>query len=229
MVTQAQRRVIDAIVSIHETGRVPGPEAYSTVTILKDGAGISYGKHQATDRSDSLDAVVMRYLDLGGVQADALRPFLGDLDGDLSSTSPTSTRVTSLMSILKVAGLDPLMRRAQDEVFDELYWRPAEGRCQSMRLVLPLSYLAVYDCAIHSGPGRVDSLRRRFAARPPAGGGTEEAWTEAFIQARRAWLLESSNPLVRKTIYRCDGLLGLIKAGSWQLQTPMTYRGVKVA
>lgn len=228
MVTQEQRAVIDAIVSVHETGKVPGKEAYSTATVLSDGAGISYGKHQATDRADSLDAVVMRYLDLGGALSDELRLFLADLDADLSSKSGTTARVRELLSVLRRAGEDPLMRRAQDEVFDELYWRPAESRCVSMRLALPLSYLAVYDCAIHSGPGRVDSLRRRFAARPPASGGREEEWTEAFILARRAWLLENKNPLVRKTVYRCDGLLGLVKAGAWQLKTPMTYRGVRI-
>ncbi len=43
MVTDQQKRAIDSIISIFETGRVPTPAAYATCAVLKDGAGISYG------------------------------------------------------------------------------------------------------------------------------------------------------------------------------------------
>ena len=56
--TPAQKHVIDCVLSIFETGRVPTSASYSTCSILADGAGISYGKHQCTDKSGSLDLVV---------------------------------------------------------------------------------------------------------------------------------------------------------------------------
>ena len=57
---------ICAIVSIFETGRLPSPDAYATATVLADGAGVSYGAHQATAHSGSLLAVVAEYYDQGG-------------------------------------------------------------------------------------------------------------------------------------------------------------------
>jgi len=51
MITAPQKHAIDCIISIFETGRVPTAAAYATCTILPDGAGISYGKHQSTDRA----------------------------------------------------------------------------------------------------------------------------------------------------------------------------------
>jgi len=65
-ITDQQKRAIDSIISIFETGRVPTPAAYATCAVLKDGAGISYGKHQCTDKSGSLDLVCKRYIDLRG-------------------------------------------------------------------------------------------------------------------------------------------------------------------
>ena len=58
--TPSQKHAIDCVLSIFETGRVPTAASYSTCTILADGAGISYGKHQSTDRAGSLDLVVKR-------------------------------------------------------------------------------------------------------------------------------------------------------------------------
>ncbi len=65
-ITPQQKKIIDAIVSINETGKIPSEKSYSTVAILADGAGISYGKHQATDKSGSLDKIVKKYKELSG-------------------------------------------------------------------------------------------------------------------------------------------------------------------
>lgn len=224
--TTTARSAIKAIVAVHETGKLPSPAAYSTVAVLKDGAGISYGAHQATDRSGSLDAVVLRYLDLGGRHASALRPHLGDLADSLSSKADPGAlppRVVELMAALAKAGSDPVMHLAQEQVFDELYWQPAHAQGVAMDLLEPLSYLALYDTAIHSGPARIPALRRLFPERPPATGGLERAWTVAFLQARRAWLLASSSELTRSTVYRVDGMLRLAQEGRWSLESPFPY------
>lgn len=230
-ITPIQKSVIDAIVSLHETGRLPSPAAYSTVAILRDGAGISYGKHQSTDRSDSLDAIVYRYCDKGGLWTAQIIPFLSKLRNDVSTridpeNPPQWTK--DLMSLLAEAGKDPLMQEAQDEVFDEGYWTPAVQKCTAMKLSTPLAHLAVYDTCIQSGPGRVDSLRNNFREVPPSRGGEEQSWVQAFLLARRNWLRASSNPLVRRSVYRVDAMLGLVSTGNWDLSTPFSYRGTTV-
>jgi chitosanase len=219
MLTPDQRRVIDAIVSVHETGRVPSSAAYSTVTVLKDGAGISYGKHQSTDKSGSLDAIIHRYCDKGGALAAKFQPFFDELDAN---------EVIDLKALLAEAGKDPVMQAAQDEVFDEGYWAPAASRCVAMGLQTALAHLTMYDTAIHSGAGRIDSLRNTFAETPPVRGGAEHVFVKAFLNARKKWLLSNSNPLVQKSAYRVDAMLGLVAAGNWDLTVPFTYRGVTV-
>jgi chitosanase len=97
-----------------------------------------------------------------------------------------------------------------------------------MALTTPLAHLAVYDTVIQSGPSRVDSLRKNFPEVPPSRGGDEKAWVAAFLKARKAFLLSSSNTLVQRSVYRVDAMLGLATAGNWELATPLTYRGATV-
>ena len=75
-ITKEQKHAIDCILSIFETGRVPTAASYQTCTILRDGAGISYGKHQATDNAGSLDKIVQKYIAAGGKHAEALKPYV---------------------------------------------------------------------------------------------------------------------------------------------------------
>lgn len=227
MISEQQKKVIDSVLSINETGKLPTPNAYSTVTILKDGAGISYGKHQSTDRSGSLDAIVMRYLDLNGALASKFDPFLPKLSANFTTkVNPSSppADVKALMNLLAEAGKDPLMQQAQDQVFDEMYWVPSVQKGTAMKVVLPLTYLALYDTCIHSGPGRIDALRKLFPQTPPASGGQEKSWTKAFLIARHTWLKSNSNPLVQSSADRVTAILKIVSADNWELKTPFTYR-----
>jgi chitosanase len=230
--TPAHKHVIDCVLSIFETGRVPTAASYSTCSILADGAGISYGKHQCTDKAGSLDLVVKKYIELGGTHADALKPYLPYLAASTSSTEPPKgpykAETTALINLLKTAGQDPKMQAAQDEVFDAVYFAPAANHANSAGVTKALSLLVIYDTCIHSGPGGVTNIRNKFAAKSPANGGSEEEWVKSYINARRAWLAASSNALVQKTVYRMDALMELVNAGNWDLKTPLKVRGVSI-
>jgi chitosanase len=226
-VTKEQKVFIDSVLSINETGKLPSPTAYSTVTILKDGAGISYGKHQSTDRSGSLDAIVMRYLDLNGSMASNFDPYLSKLNANFTTKVDPSNPpadVKALMKLLADAGKDPIMQRAQDEIFDEQYWMPSVNKGKAMKLTLPLSYLALYDTCIHSGSGRIDALRKVFPEVPPSSGGDEKAWTRAFLNARYSWLRSHPNALVQRSADRVTAILKIASADNWSLKTPFVYR-----
>lgn len=229
--TMVQRETILAVTAIFETGTLPGPDAYGTVTILNDGAGLSYGSHQCTAHSGSLEAVVRDFYAAGGA--------LGDLDLDevlalvASSVRMSPETVTGpvreLMGLLSEAGRgDPRMQRAQDECFARLYLEPALAYARGLGLTLPLSLLAVFDLAVHSGHGRIVTLRQRFPELPPSKGGDERAWTRALISARHAWLSGHSNPVIRRTAYRTESLLGLVAEGRWGLERPLVVRGVRL-
>lgn len=230
--TPEQKRAIDCVLAIFETGKVPTAASYSTCTILKDGAGISYGKHQCTDNSGSLDLVVKKYIELGGQQAGALGPFLPYLTANKSTAEkpggPYTVETQTLINILKVAGADPIMHQAQDHVFDVNYFMPAVNHAKDAGLTTVLGLLVIYDTCIHSGPGRVGTHRAAFPEKSPKNGGDEKAWIKSYLNTRRAWLAANSNALVQKTVYRQDAILELIKADNWGLKFPFTVRGVKV-
>jgi chitosanase len=233
MINQEQKFAIDAIISIFETGKVPSAKSYSTCTILADGAGISYGKHQCTDKAGSLDRVVRTYIRMQGEYANDLAKYLPLLENNASTKvppkGPWGTEVTQLVEKLRLAGNDPIMWRAQDEVFDEDYFMPALQHARDAGLTTALGLLAIYDTCIHSGPSRVLTHRKAFPELSPKNGGDEHKWIIAYLNARKQWLLSRSNSLVRKTIYRQDAMLELAASNNWQLALPLKVRGVKVS
>lgn len=248
--TESQKVMIWNILSVFETGKVEGD--YGSCSVLADGAGISYGKHQATDKSGSVDAIVLRYLDLGGARSSVLRPLLPLLEEDVTTKLPTGKNpdeVASkpstlpkatfdnaifLMRTLASLGTDLAMKVAQDQVFAERYWNPCRSQCQAMGLQLPLSWCAVYDTCIQSGPAAVSRMRRMFPASPPSSGGEEKRWATEYLQARKRWIESftdaspSKQSLVRSTSYRANSLLALVSAGNWMLNAPVQIERPKV-
>ncbi len=222
--------VIKKIIEVFETGKVSSN--YGIITILNDGAGISYGKHQATDHSDSLDAIILRYIDLKGMFSKQLIPYLGalrnNLTTDVDPKNPPSW-VQNLMSVLKSAGeKDPKMAAAQNHVFDIRYWVPAMDHFNSMQLKYPLSLAVIYDSCIHSGPDGVGRIRQLFPELPPSADGDEKTWTTAYVKTRRNWLANYEVEAVRETVYRMDAFLKMIADNNWDLNKSVVILGQKI-
>ena len=223
-------RIAKAIVHVFETGTAK-PD-YGACSILSDGAGISYGASQATDKADSLDTIVFSYIDKGGRLGEKLRPYLDGLDlDDSAKVDPNApktwpTWLHDLIRLLKEAGADPVMMTVQDRIFDERYLAPAKRMCEEMGLHTPLALAVVYDTCIQSGVGGVANIRKRFAEAPPSRGGNEVAWVKAYIAARKKWLAAFSNPLVQKTVYRMEAFEKIVAEGNWNLNAPLKVRGV---
>jgi chitosanase len=237
--TELQRDTIQVITTIFETGRLPGPQAYATTALLADGAGISYGRHQATARSSSLTAILREYEARGGTLLPGDYTTLGSsmladceyLDAAARARGcrkPASAEVRDLMQRLRRWGTSPAMMGAQDKVFDRLYFTPALDYAESIGLVLPLSYSIVFDTYVHSGRARIDILRRTFPEMPPSRDGDERAWSTALLRARHGWLSAHPTPVIRGTAYRTQALLGLVAAGHWMLERPLVVRGVAI-
>jgi len=231
-VTPEQKHVIDCILSIFETGRVPTTSSYSTCTILTDGAGISYGKHQATDRAGSLDKIVKQYIAEGGTHSAKLQPYVNQLGQNATANMTMATApqwAKDLINILKEAGKDPKMQAAQNAVFDADYWMPAVNAAKDAGLQTAIGHAIMYDTCIHSGPGRIATHRAAFPQKSPANGGDEKEWLKAYVTTRKAWLLGNKNPIVQKTIYRMEAFEKLMAENNWDLTMPLSVRGVKIA
>lgn len=236
MLTALQRNTIETVTTLYETDHLPGPEAYGSVAILADGAGLSYGARQSTARSSSLTAVLQAFQRRGGqlqrgdyalvgasVGYDCL--VLDDKARARGCRKPAPTSIVEFARRLAAWGADPRMQEAQEEVFRTHYAEPAERYTQSLGLVLPLSYCVLHDTWIQSNPEVIADLRQRFPEYPPARGGQEKPWTKAFLTARHDWLSNHSRQAVRTSAYRTRDLLRLLAEGRWMLDRPLEVRG----
>jgi chitosanase len=239
-VNATQKDTIYDLSAIYETGSVMSLKSYYTVTILGDGAGITYGMHQATARSGSLLKILDRYYQNGG--------FLQIRGEDIplsqavaiatrsigQSLGAVSKEVRDLMDALGEAGSKPLMAASQRAVFDEMYWDPTYRAGLELGCRYALSYAVLYDLSIQSGApksaddrdSRLWKLRQKFDELPRSKGGGEREWVVALLKARRAWLANHTRPILRKTVYRVDSLLDLCDDGIaypqvWRLALPL--------
>lgn len=224
-----KKQTIQSIVRVFETGKAT--PSYGTTTILPDGAGLSFGEMQSTDASDSLDRIIFSYRDAHGLYADEFIPYIQYLATDATAKvdpkHPPQWCV-ELIALLKKAGTDPIMGRCQDFIFDTNYWEPAVKQAEQMKLTLPLTYGLIFDTVIQSGSGGVAKIRKLFPEVPPSSGGDEKKWAQAYVKARKNWLLSFTNPIVQRTIYRMNEFQTLIDAGNWNLDLPLKIRNVNI-
>ena len=222
--TSEQKRIVHQVVNVFETGQPSGN--YGAIAIFNDGPHeirqLTYGRSQTTEYG-KLRLLVTRYAEEGGMYSLDLARY-ADRIGAVPLTDDLKFR-----SLLRTAGrTDPVMRAVQDAFFDEQYFQPAMDWATRHGLALPLSALVVYDSFIHSG-SILPLIRSSFPDPTPARGGTEHAWTTAYVKARHAWLAAHPRPFVRKTTYRTRCLHDQIVRGNWNLERlPIQVQGVEV-
>lgn len=216
--SDTQRRVIRAIVSVFEVGK-PAGDAGRLVLAKGDTGGLSWGSHQSTRASGSLALCVREYVARGGRYAPELAPFLPRL----SRRDPTLDRDKVFRSLLQKAGrLDPIAREAQDHVFETKYFEPAMAHADRLGLTSALAAAVCYDGYIHGSFPRFANALGRVSASLP-----EREWLARYLLARRDWLRQSKPPLPA-TVYRPDTFLALLEAGNLELALPVRAHGVMI-
>ena len=134
-----------AIVNVFETGRALG--AFSSIAVLDDGAGVSYGIGQFTHRSGSLAEVVERFLNKSG--SGPLTGYLPLLKKRTRAAIEKLAADAAFKNELREAADSHEMRAAQREVLFERYLAPAIGVCDERNFRLPLSLAVVFDSLVH--------------------------------------------------------------------------------
>ncbi len=229
-ISAAQKQKILQVVNVFETGTPLGN--YASVTLLKDGPPgpdgapirqITYGRSQTTEFGN-LKALLQAYINAGGLQANALQPYMSKL-----GKKPSLCTDLQLLAILKDAGKnDPKMKAVQDSFFDQLYFQPAFNWFSGMKFTQALSLLVIYDSFIHSG-SILSFLRERFAEPVPKNGGKEETWIKQYVDARHSWLANHKNSILRKTIYRTECFKNCIRKNNWDLSLSINANGTPIA
>jgi chitosanase len=223
--TASQKRLIERVVNVFETGSVNGN--YAAIAIFNDGPGdikqITYGRSQTTEYGN-LAELVQKYAGSGGIYSRKLKPYIEKI-GKSSLTDNEEFK-----DLLKKAGTeDPLMKKVQDAFFEERYYKPAMKWATDNGFILPLSALVIYDSFIHSG-GILGDIRKTFPESSPKNGGNEIEWTTAYVLARHTWLSNHPREAVRKTTYRMKCFINEIAKGNWVLGiVPINANGTKVS
>lgn len=223
MLTTKQKSTILQVINVFETGKSEGN--YSSVVVMKDGTNrsrqITYGRSQTTEQGN-LKTLIEMYIAKEGLFATQFTPFL-----PLIRVVPLADDAVFKALLKDSAKNDPIMRRCQDEFFDELYYQPAEQFFKSNKFTLPLSMLVIYDSFIHSG-GVPSKLRQLFPERTPRNDGDEKAWIQAYVQTRHNWLLNHGNKLLPQTVYRTQCFLDQINTDNWDLKKAVMANGVRI-
>jgi chitosanase len=209
-----------AIIRVFETGRPRG--RYDAVAVLKgDKGGVSYGVCQFTRASGRLWDLVRLYRDMRGAMANELMKW----STALMKRRPELDTDLPFRAALKRAAQDPVMRAAQERLYDEQYWAPAAKVAHSIGLVEPLSHAVMLDSTVHGSRDYIIQKADAYAGRASAAG--ERQWIPVYLEKRRAWL-HGKGGLLRKTCYRVDNLAALATAGLWALPLPLLLPERKV-
>jgi chitosanase len=219
-ISALQKKTIEAIINVFETGKPTGD--YGAVTLLAGDSGhLTYGRSQTTLASGNLYLLLRNYTTApNGQYSSQIVPYLERLrDCDLALDTDYPFR-----QLLKDCGQDPVMQEAQDTFFDNTYWVPAVRAGAQLNLTLPLSFAVAYDSHIQGSWATIVQKTNSSVGTIGNAGVVEQPWIIAYINNRKAWLTAKS-ALLAKTTYRMDAFISLIATSKWKLDLPITVVG----
>jgi chitosanase len=126
------------------------------------------------------------------------------------------------------AAKDPRFIKVQDEVVEQLYYRPTMKSADSLGLRSALGRTILYDTIIqHGNTPAPDSLpaliarTNKAAGGSPASGVPETRWLQVFLRVRRADLAHAYDPTTREvwaeSVARVDALSSLLASHNMKL------------
>ncbi|MER7003997.1 chitosanase [Dactylosporangium sp. NPDC000555] len=170
------------VVSSAENSTLDWTAQYGYIEDIHDGRGYTGGIVGFCSGTGDMRAVVERYTAaVPGNRLAAYLPALKRVNGSASHAGldPNFT------ADWRAAAADPAFRAAQDAERDRLYFNPALSRAKQDGLRV-LGQFAYYDAIVMHGANGLAKLRRTASVHvpPPARGGDEAAYLEAFLDAR---------------------------------------------
>ena len=122
----------------------------------------------------------------------------------------------------KTAAADSVFQAAQNTERDRVYFNPsvADGKADGVRA---LGQFAYYDASVMHGYEGMRSIRTRALkkAKPPAQGGNETTWLNAFLDER---VIEMNKEEAHSDTSRVDTAQRVfLKNGNFDLNTPLKF------
>lgn len=224
-----QRQMADQIISIFENDT---PELqYSYAENLDDGRGITAGRAGFTSATGDMLEVIEKYTER--FPQNPLASYLPELRTLAANEDESTDPLQGLEQAWQQSAQDPEFRKIQDQVVDQEYYLPALAHAQAQGLSWPLSLLCLYDAEIQHGDGEdpdgVPALLARTQSQvggTPLSGIEEDVWLAAFLQIRKADLLQPSNHETQaewsESVGRVAALQSLLEQGKTHLSPPLS-------
>ena len=226
--TPEQKLRADQLISVFENDTIE--LQYGYVEALDDGRGYTAGRAGFTTATGDLVDVVERYVE--EVPESELAAYLPRLHELADEESPDVDGLEGFPEAWERAAEEGRFRAVQDEVVDEMYYRPAVARGCELGLSTPLALAELYDAIIQHGEGEdpdgLPALIERTVDRAggsPATGVDEAEWLYDFLDVRRETLENAFDPETREawaaSVYRVDIFIEIADSGNFDLEGPI--------
>jgi chitosanase len=194
---------------------------------LGDGRGITAGRAGFTTGTSDLLEVVERYAsEKPGNGLETFLPALRKVDGTESTKG-----LSGLPKAWRQAAADPQFRKAQDEVFNELYLDPAIKWAKKVHVSSSVGQLIILDTIVQHGEGTdpdgLPAIVREAVKKSSPEKTTEKQWLGTFLQIRRQHLMNAADPSTRQdwreSVDRVRALKSILASGNTTLTPPLKW------
>ncbi|MFI6325561.1 chitosanase [Nonomuraea sp. NPDC050556] len=219
----AKKEIAMQIVSSAENSSLNWKAQYKYIEDIGDGRGYTAGIIGfCSGTGDMLDMVELYTQRVPGNVLAKYLPALRSVNGTDSHAGLGSAFEADWAR----ADSDPAFRKAQDDERDRVYFNPAVSRAKSDG-VRTLGQFMYYDAIVMHGDGgdpesfssiRANALKK---AKPPAQGGNETTWLNAFLDARRTAMLAEEAHSDTSRVDTAQRVF--LNNGNFNLNTPLDW------
>ncbi|WP_231873393.1 MULTISPECIES: chitosanase [Kitasatospora] len=215
----AKKEIAMKLVSSAENSSLDWRAQFSYIEDIKDGRGYTAGIIGfCSGTGDMLDLVEAYTAKKPGNVLASYLPALRSVNG----TDSHQGLDPGFPAAWKQAATDPVFTQTQESERDRVYFNPAVAQAKKDGL-RALGQFAYYDAAVMHGPDGLASIRSAALAKakPPAQGGNETTWLNAFLDAREAEMRKEAAH--SDTTRVSTEQRKFLNEGNFDLHTPLTW------
>ncbi|GIE74720.1 hypothetical protein Aph02nite_06700 [Actinoplanes philippinensis] len=215
----AKKDVAMQIVSAAENSSLNWRAQFSYIEDINDGRGYTAGIIGFCSGTGDMLELVEAYT--ATKPSNVLAKYLPALRS-VNGTSSHSGLDPNFTKDWKTAAADPVFQAAQESERDRVYFNPSvrDGKSDGVRA---LGQFAYYDASVVHGYEGMRSIRTRALkkAKPPAQGGDERTWLNAFLDER---VVEMKKEEAHSDVTRIDTAQRVfLNNGNFDLNTPLDF------
>ncbi|AEV83047.1 chitosanase [Actinoplanes sp. SE50] len=216
----AKKEVAMEIVSAAENSSLDWRAQFAYIEDIGDGRGYTAGIIGFCSGTGDMLELVEAYT--ATEPSNGLAKYLPALRR-VNGTDSHSGLGSKFVKAWRAAAADPVFQAAQESERDRVYFNPAvaDGKADGVRA---LGQFAYYDAAVVHGYEGLRAIRKRALAKakPPAQGGDERKWLNAFLDER---VVEMKKEEAHSDTSRIDTAQRVfLNKGNFDLNTPLDFK-----